>query len=187
MRRNNYHTPTTTPHHPMRASLPIIFCTIIGMSKITFQKIIFPENKANNSTYKHQKQPKSWGGEIRRSRGDRPTVYGGAQREGRSLLRPYSDSGYLRSWHGVNINTDHTSALMVTYHQHSCWQPSISLSVFWSFSCSCRSNPVNLVNPVLSTLPNDRFLQYGISPHYAVNHFSCHLNAKCCSESNSIP
>ena len=35
-----------------------------------------------------------------------------AQREGRSLLRPYSDSGYLRSWHGVNINTEHTSGIM---------------------------------------------------------------------------
>ena len=50
----------STPHHPMRVNLPIIFCTIIGMSKITFQKIIFPENKANNSTYRHQKQLKCW-------------------------------------------------------------------------------------------------------------------------------
>jgi hypothetical protein len=28
--------------------------------KHAHQKIIFPENKANNSTYRHQKQPKSW-------------------------------------------------------------------------------------------------------------------------------
>jgi hypothetical protein len=46
------------------------------MSKITFQKIIFPENRTNNSTYRHQKQSKSWGGEIRRSRGDLPTISG---------------------------------------------------------------------------------------------------------------
>ena len=31
------------------------------MSKIIFQKNIFSENKANNSTYRHQKQSKSWG------------------------------------------------------------------------------------------------------------------------------
>ena len=28
----------STPHHPMRARLPAVFCTTTGMSKITFQK-----------------------------------------------------------------------------------------------------------------------------------------------------
>lgn len=28
----------STPHHPMRASLPTVFCTTTGMSKNTFQK-----------------------------------------------------------------------------------------------------------------------------------------------------
>jgi len=31
------------------------------MSKIMSQKIIFPENRADNSTYRHQTQPKCWG------------------------------------------------------------------------------------------------------------------------------
>ena len=44
----------------MRVNLPIVIRTTTGMSKITFQKIIFPENKANNSTYRHQKQLKCW-------------------------------------------------------------------------------------------------------------------------------
>ena len=51
----------STPHHPMRVNLPTVICTTTGMSKNTFQKIIFPENKANNRTYRHQTQPKCWG------------------------------------------------------------------------------------------------------------------------------
>ena len=51
----------STPHHPMRVNLPIVICTTTGMSKIIFQKTIFPENEANNSTYRHQTQPKCWG------------------------------------------------------------------------------------------------------------------------------
>ena len=51
---------------------PCIVPPSVKGSEIIFQKIIFPENKANNSTYRHQKQTKSWGGEMRRSRGEKP-------------------------------------------------------------------------------------------------------------------
>jgi len=131
--------------------------------KITFQKSSFLKTLRIIALTDTKSKRKVGSGAIRRSRGDRPTVYGA--HSGRDAVYCVRTVTAVTCVAGIGT----------------------SLSAFWSFSCSCRSNPVNLVNPVLSTLPNARFLQYGISPHYAVNHFSCRLNAKCCSESNSIP
>jgi len=56
--------------------------------KITFQKSSFLKTLRIIALTDTKSKRKVGSGAIRRSRGDRPTVYGGARREGRSLLRP---------------------------------------------------------------------------------------------------